>query len=96
MNLDKLQSKLLAAARSVPADERVPYAYCGRVMARLRGPGPEDGWSLWSRALWKAAAASVALSLALGFWSFASMNDPLPVSLESTLVSMAEQLSDSW
>ena len=35
MNLDNLHNKLITAARATPADDRVPYAFEKRVMARL-------------------------------------------------------------
>lgn len=97
MDPDQLHSKLLAAARKLPPDARVPDAFPGRVMASLVGRRlQDDAWSLWDRSLWKAAAAATALCLVLNFWPISSWNDPGPLTLETTLVSLAEQLSDSW
>ena len=56
MNLDDLQKKLLAAARSHPPVDAVPYAFEKRIMARLGAArNVADGWTFWGRALWRAA-----------------------------------------
>ncbi len=69
MNLEKLQQKLLAAARNQPPNDHVPFAFEKRIMARLAKP-VADVWSLWGRALWHAAAASVVAVVLLGSWSW--------------------------
>ena len=68
MNLQKLQQKLLAAARLNPPSDHVPFAFEKRIMAHL----PKqiaDVWSVWGRYLWRAAAACVLVSALLGGWS---------------------------
>jgi hypothetical protein len=96
MNLVELQQKLLAAARSNPPSERVPYAFEKRIMARLTALPLPDGWALWSRALWRAAAPCVAVMLLLGAWSLFTppasppAND-LSQDLENTLLAAADQ-----
>src|ERR1041385_6226361 len=75
MNLESLQTKLLAAARANPPSERVPYAFAKRIRARLNEPIALDLSALWARALWRAAAPCVALTLLLGVWSFVHSND---------------------
>lgn len=69
MNLQKLQEKLLAAARLTPSNEHVPYAFEKRIMAHLSRP-ILDVWSLWGRSLWRAATACVIAMALLGGWSF--------------------------
>ncbi len=69
MNLTELQSKLLAVARANPPSERVPYAFEKRVLARLASQPALDRCALWARALWRAAAPCVAMTLLLGAWS---------------------------
>ena len=56
MNLAELERKLIAAARANPPSDRVPYAFEKRIMARLAARPVADGWALWARALWRAAA----------------------------------------
>lgn len=68
MNLDNLQSKLIAAARAMPPDDRVPYAFEKRVMTRLMS-GRVDLLGAWSTALWRAAVSCVAIMLLSGAWS---------------------------
>jgi hypothetical protein len=76
MNLDNLQNKLIAAARTAQPNDRVPYAFEKRVMARL-AEARIDLLGAWSAALWRAAigcVAVVALASALSIW-----NSPQPV-----------------
>ena len=68
MNLQKLQQKLLAAARSNPPSDHVPYAFEKRIMAHLSKP-VMDVWSAWGRSLWRAAAACAVVSALLGGWT---------------------------
>lgn len=70
MELESLRQKLLSAAREQPPAERVPYAFAKRVMARLEQSPAVDLSALWARALWRAAAPCVALTLLLGVWCF--------------------------
>jgi hypothetical protein len=55
-----------------------------------------DDWALWARALWRAAAPCVAITLLLGAWSFfappsnAPAND-LSQQLEQTLLAAVDQ-----
>ena len=65
MNLSELHAKLIAAARATPPDERVPYTFEKRVMARLAGKAPMDAFDLWGRALARAAMFCVAFMLLL-------------------------------
>ena len=96
MNLAKLEQKLVAAARANPPSDRVPYAFEKRIMAHLATRPLADGWELWGRALWRAAAPCVAIMLLLGAWSFftpqasAPTND-LSQDLERTLLAAVDQ-----
>ncbi len=72
MDLAGLQKKLVAAARSNSPGEQVPYGFEARLMARLRAVPKIDEWAWWSRALWRSAAACVALTLLLSVWSLIS------------------------
>jgi len=69
MNLERLQTKLLAAARkNIPGDD-VPFAFEKRIMARLSKP-LADAWDIWARALWRAAVACVVAMALFGGWSY--------------------------
>ena len=70
MDLDKLQRKLLAAARSQTPSAEVPRGFARRVLARLRDVPVVDHWGLWAQALWRAAAPCVAITVLLAIWSF--------------------------
>jgi len=102
MNLAELERKLIATARANPPSEEVPYAFEKRVMALVADRRVEDDWTLWARALWRAAATCVAVMLLLGAWSLlappgsAPPND-LSLDLEQTLLAAADQdqLNDS-
>jgi hypothetical protein len=95
MNLADLERKLIAAARANPPSDRVPYAFEKRILACLAARPLADGWELWGRALWRAAAPCVAIMLLLGGWSFfvagsAPAND-LSQDLEQTLLAAVDQ-----
>ncbi len=78
MNLANLHNRLIAAARSVAPDERVPYAFEKRIMARLAAARVEvtDVWTLWSRALWRAAAPCVAMVVLCAVWTLWTQQRP--------------------
>ena len=78
MNLAELERKLIAAARSCPLNAAVPYAFEKRIMAHLKRREVLDEWSLWARALWRAAAPCVAIMLLLSAWSFLLPNSSAP------------------
>ncbi len=100
MKLTELERKLLAAARSNPPDEGVPYAFEQRVIARLRVPAALDPWALWGHGLWRAAALCVAVMVLLGGWSLlnrpgsAPAND-LSQAFENTLLAAVDQDSST-
>ena len=58
--------KLIAAARGVPEDDRVPYAFEHRVMARIRAFGTVDPLAWWGNSLIRAAGLCVLVALLLG------------------------------
>ena len=99
MNLDVLQQKLIAAARANPPGDAVPYAFERRIMARLADLPVEDAIGQWGRALWRAAAACLAVSTliaAVFLTSFSGRANSPDGDFESTVVAAAAQLSDSW
>lgn len=65
MDLNDLQSKLVAAARAEPPSGAVPYGFERRITARIKELAVVDHWALWAHALWQAAASCVALTLLL-------------------------------
>ena len=65
MNLEDLQKTLLAAARNNPPEDRVPYAFEKRILARLAIQPAMDSSAFWARALWRAAVPCVAVTILL-------------------------------
>ena len=103
MNLEHLQAKLLAAARTNPPDDHVPYAFEKRILAHLATKPATDVAALWARALWRAAVPCVAVTLLLTALSFtlvssdASSNassDDLSQQFEQTLFASMDQLEE--
>jgi|ERR1041385_1732105 hypothetical protein len=95
MNITGLQKKLIAAARSNPPSESVPYAFEKRIMALLSGHRVVDIWGAWASALWRAAVPCVAITLLFSAWTFfatapATSND-LSQELDNTLLAAAVQ-----
>ena len=96
MNLSELERKLIAAARANPPSDRVPYAFEKRITALLAAQPAVDGWALWARALWRAAAPCVAIMLLLGAWSLLAPQHSAPANdlsqdLEQTLLAAVDQ-----
>lgn len=106
MNLDPLQQKLLAAARSQVPSDHVPHAFEKRILARLLAPTTPDHSALWARALWRAAAPCVALTLLFGVWSVVGTNNASPSGMadgadlsqhfEQTMLAALDDVEDVW
>jgi hypothetical protein len=95
MNLDQLQRKLLAAARTHPPSDRVPYAFEQRILARVRELSAVDAWTLWARNLWRAATPCVAVMVLLLAWfllvpSSHPANTDWSQELENTVLAAAD------
>ena len=91
----------MAAARTSPPADRVPYAFEKRIMARLAQPHSLDLLGLWARALWRAVVPCVAASVLLGVWSFwegnnSSAASDFPKEFETAVLIAADQPHDSW
>lgn len=102
MNIVDLEKKLLAAARSAPPSDEVPYAFEKRIMARIATESLIDVWALWGRVLWRVAAPCVVITLALAAWTFlsassnANNNENLASALENSVMAPLARLEDSW
>jgi hypothetical protein len=89
--------KLIKAARAVPQDPRVPYAFEKRVMARLEGLKPQDAWALWGHALWRGAVFCLTLVvlLAVGSMFLPARNaDTLPQAVENAMFAAVNSNND--
>ncbi len=96
MNLEQLQQKLIAAARNNPPGDHVPYAFEKRIIARLASRPVPDRWAQWAGALWRGAAACVAITLLFSAWSFyskttAGPSTDLSQQFENTLLAGIDQ-----
>ena len=103
MNLEDLQKKLLAAARNNPPEDRVPYAFEKRILARLASQPAIDSSAFWARALWRAAVPCVAVTLLLTTLSFTMVpnetatvtsEDDVSQQFELALLAPADQLEE--
>jgi hypothetical protein len=93
MNIEQLYRKLIESARSRPADDRVPYAFEGRVMARLKDLPKVDLATLWGRHLWRAAVPFACVALAITLWTRGhEPAPPAPVHAEAHLTALDEVL----
>ena len=96
MDLNKLERKLIAAARADAPSDRVPYAFEKRVIAHLTGRAALDRAGVWANALWRAVAPCFGIMLVLSAWSFftGSANAPaadLSQDFENTVFAAADQ-----
>jgi len=99
MNLDQLKTQLMTAARAVPPNDRVPYAFEKRVMARLVQGSRLDLLGAWSTALWRAAVgcvALVALSGLVALWNSQSPVEDLSQEFETAVFASAGSADDTW
>jgi hypothetical protein len=100
MNLDHLHDKLIAAARSAQPSDHVPYAFEKRIMARLAEAVHVDLLGAWSKALWRAAIACLAivmLSSAWSLWSDAPQREPdFSQEFESAVFASAASADETW
>jgi anti-sigma-K factor RskA len=101
MNVDRLQKKLVEVAKAAPPSDVVPLAFEKRIMARLRSNAAADPWALWSRSLWRAALACVAVSAVFGVWGFSQSPAPetqdLAVQLENSIYASASAgIEELW
>jgi hypothetical protein len=103
MNIEQLQKKLLAAGRSNPPEDRVPYAFEQRILARLAAQPAVDDSTLWARALWRAAVPCVVVTILLATLSFTMVssdpttvvsNDDVSQQFELALLAPADQWED--
>jgi hypothetical protein len=96
MNLAELEKKLIATARSNPADDRVPYAFEKRIMALIGEHAAASGRILWVRGFWRAAVSCVALAAVCGAFSFftpapSENSNDLSQDFENTLLASVDQ-----
>jgi hypothetical protein len=98
MNVVDLQNKLIAAAKSSPPGEGVPYAFEKRIMAHLRSVPVIDNWGNWAVGLWRASVPCVVLMVGLSIWSAVSpevaspsANNDISQQIERTVLAAAEQ-----
>jgi hypothetical protein len=89
---------ILKCARSLPAEERVPYAFEKRIMARLRDTAVADLWSVWSGTMWRAALSCLVVSALVGAavtYSDPSRAELFASDLERTVLAPVD-VDDSW
>ena len=96
MYLNELQRKLIAAARAIAPDDRVPYAFEKRVSALLASRVAPASLDWWVRGLWRAAISSVALAILCGAWTVLtpvarSNSVDLSQDFENTLLASVDQ-----
>jgi hypothetical protein len=96
MNLERLQAKLMTAARRQAPDDRVPYAFEKRITALLAARAVADHWAGWSRSLWRGAISCLALAVVVGTVSFflpaeLESSSDLSQDFENTLLASADQ-----
>ena len=96
MNLDELRRRLIAAARAQRPDDRVPYAFSKRILARLQAAPAVDRLALWAHGLWRAAAACIFIALLSGAVTFfvpqhSPASNDLAVDFEKTMLAAADQ-----
>jgi hypothetical protein len=100
MNVSELHNKVIAAARTLPEDQRVPYGFEKRVMARLMPSARMvDAWTSWSQGLWKAAIACVLVTTCCGAWTVWAHRQPAKADFSQefeTAVFASASTDEAW
>ncbi len=106
MNLNQLQSTLMASARRNPPSDSVPFGFETRVMARVRDASAAvDLLADWTRGFWRAAVSSVgvfAVALAVHVSQPASSPDwadsmeTFSADLDAASVAQGDSSMDLW
>lgn len=96
MNPEFLRQKLIAAARTEAASDRVPYAFEKRIMNRLAGREVPDAWAAWGASLWRAVAPCFAVMLLAGIGAAAwdSTGDDWHDQIDAVLVADLDTAGD--
>lgn len=93
MNIEQLYRRVIETVRSQPPNDRVPYAFEQRVMARLRELPQIDLATLWGRNLWRAAIPFACVAVAITIWTQANApTSPAPAYAEARLSELDEVL----
>ena len=96
MNSAEFHKKLIAAAKTQPPDDRVPYAFEKRVMAHLSERAGVDQWVFWARGLWRAAVSgmvvvAIVVAISLFMPKSAGNGTDLSQDFENTLLATVDQ-----
>jgi hypothetical protein len=89
---------IIKIARSIPANDRVPYAFEKRIMAQLGARSVADLWTVWSGTLWRAAFSCLVVSMLVGAavtFSDTSRAELFASDLERTVLAPVD-VDDSW
>ena len=101
MNEQKLQQIIIKAAKQIPPDDSVPFAFEKRIMRRIRQVAEVDVLGLWSRMLWRAALPCVLVMALTGAWASlqgqqAAADGELPDLEYAVLVPVEVPSEDNW
>lgn len=96
MNLEQLQKKLIAAAKTEVLDDRVPYAFEKRITALLGSRVAAQKLDAWVHGLWRAAISCVAIAIVCGAFAVFtpatnSNSTDLSQDFENTLLASVDQ-----
>lgn len=100
MNVGKLETLLLDAARKSAPDDRVPYAFEKRIMANLASHPANNLW-LSGNSLWRAAFSCIAITALCGIWSFSTMKKTEAETFSQTFegavyATIDQHFEDTW
>ncbi len=100
LKADPLIEKLLCVARANPPNDRVPYAFEQRILARLQSGAIPDVWGLWEQVFWRSLPAFLGITLMLGAVTYTTQatwdSNSLQDDLESALYAEVESTGDRW
>jgi hypothetical protein len=98
MRMNSQWLMFLNLARSLQTDDRVPYSFEKRIMARLRHSKAADLWTAWSGTMWRAAFSCILIFALTGVavtFSDTSRAELFASDLERTVLAPVD-VDDSW
>jgi hypothetical protein len=97
MKESNFQSRLVKLAGNIPPDDRVPYAFEKRIMARIKAGVAIDPLALWGKLLWRSVIPCMGIMLLTTIIaSFTGESDNYAPDLESAVLEPITLELDSW
>lgn len=96
---DPRVTKFTKLARSLPVDDRVPFAFEKRIMHAIKQGAGQDVWAMTARIFYRAAFLCVLVTICAGAWASArsdSNSEMFAIDLEETVLAPIHADVEYW